>query len=360
LAPGAFLCGTFFCAALMCACPLAGSGAADADSPCIVVDGASSDQGELSSRDGVSPASGPPSISCMTYNAQTFFDAAANGCEFDEFLGAKSRWSAERYRARLDRLCEVILLCGTSAGEGPERGPDIVVLEEIENSLVIEDLCNRLPQRYRYRYLAFVPPGPGSAFSQAVLSRYPVVSVSVHSADVPNAILRPLLEVTLDADGRPFTVFAAHWKSKSGDDDGESALMRRKQEAVLRSRIDALAIAGCNDAYVACGDFNQGLDDFTEMRSDGIVNCWDDWLPRCAAGQVPGPEGSYYYRGVWETIDHIFYSDPAKSGYSLLDFRVVSLPPLTGADLIPARYEVFTGEGYSDHLPLVVALRRMN
>ena len=75
------------------------------------------------------------------------------------------------------------------------------------------------------------------------------------------------------------------------------------------------------------------------------------------------PEGSYYFKNSWEKIDHIFYeSDTGGSGASEtsyagtayiepLLFFVLYEPPLV-ADGKPVRYNVLTGEGYSDHLPL--------
>ena len=353
----ALLC--FFLCALLGGCQIAGGNAGEETSyafaPCDGVSGSDADNGISGDVHPGDKNAGPDRISLMTWNTQHFFDAEAQGTEFSEFLGPKSRWSAEKYSARLDRLREGVLLCGSSAGEGGEKGPDVVVLEEIENARVIEDLCNRLPQRSRYRHLAFVPPGTGSAFASAVLSRYPIKAITAHSVYAGSVALRPLLEVTLDASGRPFTVFAAHWKSKAGDAD--STDVRLAQEKILYTRISSLESRAPGAAYAACGDFNQMRDEFSLMGDGEILNCWDDWLERCESGLAPGPKGSYYYEGAWETIDHFFCPSSAVSGYEVADFRVVSTPPLTGVDQLPARYEVYSGSGYSDHLPLVLVLK---
>ncbi len=301
---------------------------------------------------------GPESISVMTWNTQTFFDAEETGSEFEEFTDSKSKWSAERYGIRLDRLCETLLTAGRIADEGPDRGADIVVLEEIENARVIEDLCNRLPQRNRYLNVAFVPPEEGGAFASAVLSRYPIRSVTAHSVASAGISVRPLLEVMLDAEGRSVSVFAAHWKSKSGD--GDTARIRRAQERVLASRIASLETADLSVLYVACGDFNQGLEAFEILGKEKSESPWPDWLARCSSGQVSGPEGSYRFDGAWERIDHFFFPAEGLCGYRVRDFQVMGSPPLTDEDENPARYEVFSGSGYSDHLPLILVLARMN
>ncbi len=291
-------------------------------------------------------------ITVMTYNTQTFFDAIEDGSEFSEFRGSKSLWSAEKYEARLDRLRDVIVLCGGEAGLEADRGPDVVVLEEIENERVLRDLCNRLPRRGLYANAVFVPPDEGSAFGSALLSRYPVESLSVHSVSGSDAVLRPLLEVRLKTGSGSLVVFAVHWKSKAGSDD--TGALRRLQEALLRDRIALLEAAEPVTPYIACGDFNQRLDEFTLM--DGIPNCWDGWLERCASGVEDGPAGSYNYQANWEPIDHFFCS-PALAdgtGTEVTDFAVVSREPLLNAEAIPYRYELFNGQGYSDHLPLVL------
>lgn len=301
---------------------------------------------------------GPERITVMTWNAQTLFDADESGNEFAEFKGPKSAWTREKYGARLDRLCEAILLGGSTLGAGPDRGPDIVALEEIESARVLEDLCNRLPQRYRYANVAFVPPREGASFASAVLSRYPIRSVTAHSVAVSGVALRPLLEVTIDVEGMPVSVFSAHWKSKLGNDDTDA--VRRAQELVLASRISSLVSGNPEALYVACGDFNQPLADFTDLGRGSIASPWPDWLAQCSAGLVQGPEGSYFYNGDWEAIDHFFFPADARSGYRARDFKVLSSPPLTDGEAHPARYEVYSGRGYSDHLPLLLAFTKVN
>ncbi|HNU82405.1 MAG TPA: hypothetical protein PKO05_03090, partial [Thermoanaerobaculia bacterium] len=46
-------------------------------------------------------------------------------------LDGKNGWDEEKYEARLDRLCDVIVLCGKRAGEEPLSGPDVAVLESL-------------------------------------------------------------------------------------------------------------------------------------------------------------------------------------------------------------------------------------
>ena len=218
-----------------------------------------------------------------------------------------------------------------------------------------------------------------AAFGSAVLTREPVVSVTAHSVDEPGTALRPLLEVAIDLgsssdssesravnDSRAATdsslrIFVAHWKSKSGDDgDGGTKEIRLAQEKVLDARIERLLAQDKNAFFIACGDFNQKREEFTLMND--YENCWDNWLDRCKAGEVPGPEGSYYYDEKWETIDNCFLDQTLydNHGWELEDFTVVAKPPLVDSKGIPARFELYTGKGYSDHLPLVMRFQKVD
>ena len=57
--------------------------------------------------------------------------------------------------------------------------------------------------------------------------------------------------------------------------------------------------------------------------------------------------GTYFFRGKWEKIDHFFSVENI-----LTDFRIEKDEDLLTDEKVPARYEIFTGKGYSDHLPI--------
>ncbi len=68
--------------------------------------------------------------------------------------------------------------------------------------------------------------------------------------------------------------------------------------------------------------------------------------------------GTYYFRGKWETIDHFFISPHHISMTETGPPRSVILnsgPHIT-PEGTPFRYEIFSGRGYSDHLPIVLEL----
>ena len=312
-------------------------------------------------------------IAVMNWNAQCFFDATESGAEFAEYRGRDSDWSPERYSERLDRLREAILLVGSRAGYGGDRGPDIVVLEEIESESVIRDLCNRMPRNAGYAHAAFVQPGEGCSFGNAVLSRYPVLSVSAHSVGATDENLRPILEVSLDVRGKELVVFASHWKSKGGsgvarkDEESPFSDIRALQEEVLAERIRQLEYAKPDAYWIACGDFNQKPEEFRAMSA--YQNAWSGNVPAGAdsggvdsVGEKGIPDGSYWYDGEWERIDHFFYPSgdrpSAPSSIRPIAFQPIAMRPFVDEAGHPDGYKLFSGKGYSDHLPLLLILER--
>lgn len=294
-------------------------------------------------------------VTLMSYNAQTFFDAEECGSEFEEFKGGKSAWSEERYIERLERLKDAIVLSGEESGMCPGAGPDIVVLLEIENEGVLRDIGGRFSSFGAYPYAVFAPQENGGAFSIGILSRFPVVSVRTHQTFSGGVFLRPLVETVLDVRGRELTVFSAHWKSKAGDGGDVSSLLRRAQEELLDKKIRLLEEGSPGALWIACGDFNQRLEEFSALSR--FANGWESpltsgSLSHSAAG------GSYCYQGRWEEIDHIFVPDSLVDGTGIEagGFAPVSGGKLVGSSGEPAGYEVFSGKGYSDHLPVVIAI----
>ena len=304
-------------------------------------------------------------ITLVTYNTQTFFDAVEDGTEFKEYKGSKSRWTAQKYKARLERLKGTIFAAGEKLTGKKDRLPDIVVLQEVESNRVIEDFCKQLPNGENYPYAVCPPHSDKGAFTTVILSKYPVERYFVHRLQTEKKVsLRPLIEVVLNTGSKDkpqlLTVFAVHWKSKTGGSD--SAVVRAQQEAQLIKKIQEHRERNPDIPFVVCGDFNQPLEEFNQL-SDFPV-CWNVSSYRTENEAGAQPNGSYYFKNSWEKIDHIFYesgtsdyevsenaSDTGQAYIEPLLFFVLYEPPLI-EDGQPVRYNVLTGEGYSDHLPL--------
>jgi hypothetical protein len=72
--------------------------------------------------------------------------------------------------------------------------------------------------------------------------------------------------------------------------------------------------------------------------------------------------GSYYYKNNWETIDHFlisgqFFND---AGWEYERAAVADYSPFANANGTPVSYNAKTGNGLSDHLPLLLTLKMVS
>jgi hypothetical protein len=72
----------------------------------------------------------------------------------------------------------------------------------------------------------------------------------------------------------------------------------------------------------------------------------------------PEDKGSYYYKDEWETIDHFLLNNALfdQQGWEYESFTAFAQPPFTKSSGVPYPYNPKTGNGLSDHLPIVLNL----
>ncbi len=293
-------------------------------------------------------------LSLATWNVQTFFDSEIEGTEYSDFQNL-AKWSKDKYLTRLSRLCEVMTTLNA----------DIFVLEEIENAAVVQDISNLLAgksweKNKNWGYACFAREAEGS-IGCAVFSRYELRNLQIHSMcvksqgkDQPN--VRPLMQVTVDVSGKELIVFVNHWKSKSGG-EAESEIWRDWQESVIADSLGRLGEVEEELACILCGDFNRDAREFAGdyptvlLRGCGYeAKVYSPWFN--ASGDYATDTGSYFYNGEWERIDHIF---------AVGKLRISAFGPKTdgvwcSSGGIPEAYKLYSGEGYSDHLPLMCVI----
>lgn len=285
----------------------------------------------------------------VNWNVETFFDSVTDGNEYDEFKKS-SEWGHDAYVERLKRLASVIRTLDA----------DVFVMEELENEGVLFDVYNFLSAEWDskkiYPYACFAKD-EGSSIGCGVLSRFPLADMTVYSLDVRTETetmpsMRPLLQVTVEADGKMVQLLVSHWKSMLGGEE-KTEVWRNWQESVL---YEAFSRAGESSAVVSCGDFNRDVSVFANgSRADSVrlrsclcnasVDVVSGWYN--SNGVLVQP-GSYYYDG-WSRIDNFFAGGTA---------RIVSCAPQTDGPWcdsetdIPLGYKIWNGKGYSDHLPV--------
>lgn len=325
----------------------------------------------------LAPFLGGTEVKIATYNVENLFDLMDDGNEYEEYIPNTSwGWNASMQRTKLRHTAQVL----------QEIGADIVGLQEIESERALKDLKAELNRRgLYYPYHAF-SRSKNTTVSVALLSRYPIQSVTNHSPGAHRRF-RNIMEVKVDLEGKPLRIFVNHWKSKSGPES-----MRIQSARVLAKRLAELS---SDEPYVLLGDFNSHYEEYrTFLKSrrhndtngvtgiNHILRTIDEGqnpvtyaaLKRCGGClynlwyELPESQRwSHQYKKHYEGLDHIIIPPSLADGrgieYVRGSFKRFSPPYLFYKGKIyrwqhsrghPKRH---LGEGYSDHLPLYALFR---
>jgi len=207
-----------------------------------------------------------------------------------------------------------------------------------------------------------------------LFSKFPIKSVKSHAT--PDA--RDVLEVELDVDGHPLTVFVNHWKSGASDLDAEQS--RRFNAKTVRDRLDAILAADPSADVVVTGDFNSQYNQsqaYPHMGKTGISDVLasqgDEAATASAKGyslynlwhEVPVDQrGSDHHKGKWGTLMQSMITpglyDHNGVQYADNSFTVVALKGVNAVTelKLPRRWSnLGAGSGFSDHFPVAFRAR---
>ncbi len=230
------------------------------------------------------------------------------------------------------------------------KGPDILVVEEVENKNVLNKLVTKGLSGMGYQNITLIEGDDTRGIDVAVISKYPVKSAKRYPIVVNGTKLdtRGILEVVIAVDNQDVVVYANHWPSQS------NPTQERVASAILLSQ---LANAQKADLIVAAGDFNTlpsespapfaHLSDFIDAEKEA----------RKVLPTLNG--GTHFYRGEWTSLDHIFVHKKSALKPLFEKFQIMNRPFMLKHDnqsgqMIPVRFNFMTGEGFSDHLPMAL------
>lgn len=323
-------------------------------------------------------------LTLMTYNVENFFDWEHDPGKGDyTYLPKAEKKSAEvqnfcrsisnsRYRAEcfnLDWSPSVVRRKAASLGAmikaASPVGPDIIVLNEVENLRALGMLVQWELSEFGYRSIVLIEGPDRRGIDVAVLSKYPLTEMpKLHQVDLPGKNPRPtrgILEVHLNINNKELVVFANHWPSP-----GNPA-----QNRVAAARTLYAALAHVKTPYVvAAGDFNTipsekngGLAALLDNRQQAYFLDSVIYSPLYADNPV---YGTHWYKGHWSHLDKILVLNHAinKHNKMMIDwtrivspgFALISTPQGNGG-LRPKRFNPNNGTGISDHLPLMMQFR---
>jgi len=295
------------------------------------------------------------------YNVENLFHPGNDSLPVDdEFTPQGLRhWTPARYQSKLTALAKVIIASG---GWDP---PDLVGLCEVEEALVLEDLIGHpILEPYHYAYIHRNSPDHRG---MDVACLYRPERIGIHGwTAIPSRVTldgtRDMLHVCFTIGKRDtLELFLVHLVSKYRG-AGATAESRRIQAGYLLHCMDSVHTVRSHSAILAAGDFNDEPESYS-MAPLRLARIGEDSLLHLSPELPLHVAGTYKYRANWNHLDQIHWYGP--EGRFDPSVSVLVLPPLLRRDekyggVKPLR----TYEGYkylgglSDHLPLVLLIRR--
>lgn len=268
-------------------------------------------------------------------------------------------WNDQVLEQKLKNVSQAIL----SVNNG--HGPDVLLLEEVENIGVLNQLNAHL-QAAGYTSVILIEGNDDRGIDQAMLSRLPIVEQAVNDpipldgSRVPGqhkdaSKTRGLLHATFGLpDGTPLTVFGVHLPSGNTHELRAQALdFLNQKRAQLPA--DRLVLVG--------GDFN------VNAGEDSQFNVWRNQMSNWDITHIIGCQGcvgTEYYRSghEWSFLDAIAFSHNLTSGQAAwsVDAASIQIPKYdaeqVAADGTPQSFDGRSGVGVSDHFPMFAILRK--
>ena len=190
----------------------------------------------------------------MSYNVENLFDDVDNGTEFRQYDPGAGKWNTESFALRVDTIAEVVR-------KAVPGGPDILLLQEIENENALRVLRDRGLAGMGYDHLVMVPKRRLAA-NVAILSRLPVARVHTWQVGAfESSPVRDILEIEIEREGRILHLLDNHWKSKT-DGARQTEVSRQEAAGVVARRLREILAADPAADVVVAGDFNESVDEY--------------------------------------------------------------------------------------------------
>jgi len=323
-------------------------------------------------------------VSVMTFNTENLFDhlhdknredftflplsaksnpEIAQGCQalkgYYQRECFETDWNEQMVEKKLKNVAEVI-----QSVEGT-RGPDILILIEVENENILTQLNKKhlLSSEYQTQVLIEGPDERG--IDVAVLSRFPLQGqAQLHKIPYKGQTpedqkwmdrSRGVLEVPLKLpDGQKITVFAAHFPSQRNP-----RYWRAQSVAFVKAKLEQMK----DEMAVVGGDLNISQDEEDEVGFFG-----KELASVATVAHLVGCDhcdGTHEYRSTWSFLDTLLFSqalsEKGKAPYRFIK-ESVDVVKYTPNHLFkgrsPRRFDKKTGEGVSDHFPVYARIKK--
>ena len=298
-------------------------------------------------------------LTFVELNCENLFDYHHDeGKDDTEYLPEATRhWTKKRYWQKLNNIAQELLSCSD------DGIPDMIALCEVENDSVLHDLTSRsLLRNAGYEYLMTNSPDLRGIDVALLYSPYTFAPIRSYSIRVtPVEQMRPTRDILYacgqTVSGDTLHVFVVHFPSRFGGEK-YSRPFRQAAADLLCQSVDSIQAVTSEPKILIAGDFNDGDESLVikQIEQHDILNLTKE------ASAPKDVQGTYRYKGQWESIDHILGS-PSISNKVCAAF--IHAPQFLLEE--EKRYggyrprRTYNGPryqpGYSDRLPLVVRFR---
>ena len=255
----------------------------------------------------------------------------------------KLDWNEAKFTKKIMNVARVI-----KAYDSTGNGPDIVVMEEVENLNVLNKLVTLGLDKAGYEHRVLIEGDDTRGIDVGLISKFPVVKAKRHPLviDGETRDTRGILEVTLNVNGKTVVIFVNHWPSQNNPASERVASAKIIEDVSKTLKADLI---------IAAGDFNT-VDHDHPYPFDSLVSFSDAEKEARGSSLVIHP-GTHYYQGSWSSLDKIFIHsksvlEPDFSKFQIFNHSFLMKKDSRSGHLVPFRFSHETGEGFSDHLPL--------
>jgi len=231
-----------------------------------------------------------------------------------------------------------------------QDGPDILALQEVENENILKQLYLLL-KPYGYIDYKLIEGTDYRGIDTAIISKFNIMDSKLHyisfSGEFEGKDTRPILDVTLNINGKNVKIYNVHFPSGFHD-----VSMRLDSLELLRELLNSH-----NYPTIALGDFN------VNKKEDNKLNIYQSEESNWSVAHIKGCndcKGTYYYGygKTWEFLDTIFLSKYRGISYIENSIEIHATSHNSYSDTgKPIKFNPLSKKGVSDHLPMVAKFK---
>ncbi len=257
-------------------------------------------------------------------------------------------WSTTVLNKKIKNISKVI----RSYDNG--RGPDIVVVQEVENYNVLKKLRDVGLRGMGYKSIVLIEGPDKRGIDVGILSRFTLQEKKLHPVHI-GFETRGILQATFTINRKRVVILGNHWPSQGAPDSARYKVAQIFHK--ISKKLNKYPL-------IAVGDFNTLDNDIPHGINELLLNQSQNPYFEDAQEQSSDVnfEGSNWYQGRWSYLDKILIMNPNTTKLDpIWNSFAVNVPSFVltdkGGEPVPYRFDYDTSKGYSDHLGVTLKLK---